>query len=430
MAKVAKQNNENKIHGLTVGLDIGTSKVCCLVAAPGENGNKLNIFGMGIAESDGLNRGVVVNIDRTVKTIANVIEQAEKQSGEKVEEVVVGIAGDHIESHQTRAIVGISNPNHEITRLDVQRLLEDCKKIAIPSERRILHVIPQEFFIDGQGGIIDPVGMSGVRLEANVTVVTALVTAIQNIHRCLERLNLKVKEIVLEPIASSYAVLDDEEKEIGVALIDIGAGTTDIAVFVDNILRFTCIIAFGGRQITDDVRTVLGILASQAEKVKKENGYAHLDSMLNDEVFMIPGIGGRRPMEVTKSYLCRIIQPRLEEIFEFALSEIRRSGYISQLNAGIVITGGCSLLRGMEELAIDTFGMPVKIGIPSGITYSGLAPEIENPIYSTVVGLVLHSIQNEKFIESLPEEQKKVDKPITNIKKNFFSKVKEFIEEL
>lgn len=412
---------------LIVGLDIGTSKICALVSSPDEKPNSLNILGIGIAESEGMNRGVVVNIDKTIKSIRKVVDQAEQQAGIGINDVVVGIAGDHIDSFQTKGTIGISNSNHEITKMDVERVIDESRKVKIPSERKILHVMPQDFIIDGQDGIIDPVGMSGVRMEVNVHVVTGSETSIQNIYRCVQRAGLNVKDIVLEPLASSYAVLDDEEKEVGVALIDIGGGTTDIAIFEENLIRFTSVIAIGGKHVTNDIRKVLGIIVSQAERIKKEYGHTHLDSVLNDEVIMIPGIGGRSPMEANKSYLTQIIQARMEEIFTFALTEIRRSGFSQKLGAGLVITGGCSLLRGVEELAQSVFGMPVKIGIPSGITYSGLGPEVENPIYSTAVGLALyglddknkHKTDNNKIIS---------DKPV--IKKKIFRKIKNFLEDI
>ncbi|MGA2296143.1 MAG: cell division protein FtsA [FCB group bacterium] len=426
-AKTNKQSDSRQ-H-ITVGLDIGTSKLCCLVASPDAKAKSLNILGIGIAESDGLNRGVVVNIDKTVRTIQKVIEQAEQQSGIEIKEVVAGIAGDHIESFQSRGIVGISNPAHEIAKNDVERLLDESKNIAISDIRQILHVISQDYIIDGQDGIIDPIGMSGVRMEGNVYVVTGLKTAIHNIYKCVERNNIRVKDIVLEPLACSYAVLNDEEKEVGVALIDIGGGTTDIAIFEGNVIRFTSVFAIAGKQVTDDVRRGLGIIANQAERIKREYGHSYLPSLMKDDIFMIPGIGGRKPMEIKKSYLCQIIQPRLEEIFEFALAEIRRSGFSGSLGAGVVITGGCSLISGIEELAQAVFGMPVKIGIPSGITYSGLAPEVENPIYSTAVGLALYGL---KDYERLPvneiQEPAKEESPKT--KGNIFKKVKKYFEEL
>lgn len=430
MARKIKSNGNKFIldQQITVGLDIGTSKVCALIASPGERGQKLNILGIGITESNGLNRGVVSNIEKTVKTIQYVIEQAEQQAGCEVSEVVVGIAGDHIESFQSKGIVGISNPTHEIQSSDVTRVLDECRNIQIPSERQILHIIPQEFIIDGQDGIIDPVGMSGIRLETNVHVVTGLHTAIENIHRCVERNNISVKAIVLEPLASSYAVLEDDEKEVGVALVDIGGGTTDIAIFEENVIRFTSIFAVAGRQVTDDIRKGLGIVAVEAERLKKEYGHACIESIHNDELFMIPGVGGRRPREISKSDFAKIIQPRMEEIFEIALSEIRRSGYAGSLGAGVVITGGTALLKGTEELAQKVFGMPVKIGIPSGITYSGLGPEVENPIYSTAVGLALYGLKDRKTKTKI--EQNEDDKEKKKKKSSILQKIHDIMKEL
>lgn len=423
---------------IIVGLDIGTSKVCALVAAKDNTPNTIKILGLGIADSEGLNRGVVVNIDKTVKSIEKVIEQAEQQSGHKITEVIVGIAGDHIQSMSTRGIVAVSGANHEISLSDVNRVIDECRNIKIPSELRVLHVIPQDFIIDGQDGILDPVGMSGVRMEANAHIVTALDTAVQNIYRCIERLGIKVKNIILEPLASSYAVLDEEEKEVGVALVDIGGGTTDIAIFEENCIRFTSVFGIAGKQVTDDIRKGLGIILNQAERIKKENGHALRSSIIQDEIFMIPGIGGRKPLEVSKSMLSQIIQPRMEEIFEFALGEIRRSGYSGKLGAGIVLTGGCSLLKGVDELAQEIFGMQVKIGFPSSVSYSGLAPEVKNPLYSTAVGLVMFGMKDMEIDEELNNvaASKTVEKnPTDTVKEkeksgSIFGKIKDMLSQL
>jgi cell division protein FtsA len=427
-----RDTTENKNHKekIIVGLDIGTSKVCALVASPDTKPGSLNILGIGIAESEGINRGVVVNIDKTIKSIQKVVSQAEQQAGIEINEVVVGIAGDHIDSFQTKGTIGISNDNREITKKDVERVIEESRKVKIPSDRKILHVLPQDFIIDGQDGITDPVGMSGVRMEANVHVVTGSETSIQNMYRCVERSGLNVKDLVLEPLASSYAVLDNEEKEVGVALIDIGGGTTDIAIFEENLIRFTSVIAIGGKHVTNDIRKVLGIIVTQAERIKKDYGHTHINSLMNDELIMIPGIGGRSPIEIPKSHLTEIIQARMEEIFGFALAEIRRSGFSQRLGAGVVITGGCSLLNGAEELARDIFGMPVKIGIPSGISYSGLAPEIENPIYSTGVGLALYGLEEKKQPLKRVQKEKIIEHDNTENKKNIMSKLKNFFEEI
>ena len=387
-------NGQEGTRDIIVGLDIGTSKVCAVVARPdGENPNQVHVLGVGHSPSDGLNRGVVVNIEKTVRSIERAIEGAESQSGVKIDRVIVGIAGDHIQSFPSRGVVTISDPEQVVSQTDVDRLLEDAQKISLPSDRRILHVIPQEYIIDGQDGISDPVGMSGLRMEANVHVITGLVTAAQNIYRCVERAGLEVEDIVLEPLGSSHAVLDRDEREVGVGLIDIGGGTTDIAVFEDGTIRHTSVIGVAGQMVTNDIRKGLGIIGEQAERIKRDYGYAYGAMILNDESFMIPGIGGRKPMEVTKSMLARIIQPRMEEILEFSLAEMQRSGYLRHLSAGVVLTGGGALLRGAAELAQEVLGMPVKLGIPSGFSGGALAPEVESPIYSTGVGLVLRSLE-------------------------------------
>lgn len=417
-------------NNIVVGLDIGTNKVCALVAKPGQNPGELEILGIGITESEGLTRGVISNIEKTVKTIKKVIDQAEQQSGMKISRVTVGIAGDHIESFQTRGIIGISSESQEICQEDVDRLLENARNVKIPSERKILHVMAQEFIIDGQDGITDPIGMSGVRLEADVHIITGLQTAIKNIYKCVERCGLEVEDVVLEPIASSRALLTEEEKEIGVGIIDIGGGTTDLAVFQDGIIRFSSIIGIAGQHVTDDIRQGIGIVAQQAERIKREYGHCFGPSIMKNEVFMIPGIGGRKPMEVSKEELCRIIQPRMEELFEFALAELSRSGFIDKLGAGIIITGGTCLLKGSEDLAQEVFRHPVKLGIPSGISYSGLAPMVESPIYSTGVGLALFGLDKLEIdydaLKNIKEETE--DTPKVDNSKNISDNAKKEIE--
>jgi cell division protein FtsA len=361
------------------------------VATVDEN-NKLNILGIGKSSTDGLTRGVVTNIDKTVASIRKAIEMAELQSGVKIKSVNVGIAGDHIQSFSSYGVVTISNTGNEITKKDVERLIEDTKKISLPMDRKIIHVIPVEFIIDNQDSIVDPIGISGVRLEANVHVITGLVTAIQNIYKCVERAGLEVNDLVLEALASSYSVLDDEEKEVGVALLDIGGGTTDIAIFEERTIHHTAVIGIAGKKVTDDIRKGLGILGEQAEKLKRQYGYCCASEIVNDESITIPGIGGRKPIEITKSLLCQIIQPRMEEILEICAMEIKKSGFSKHMSAGVVLTGGGSLIKGVEKLAADIIGLPVKLGIPSGFS-GGLVKEIENPMYSTGVGLVLHELK-------------------------------------
>ncbi len=413
----------------TVALDIGTSKVCALVASPDADPERINVLGMGITESDGLKRGAIVNIDKTVNSIEKVIRQAEQQSGVNINEVVVGIAGDHIKSEIAHARIGISNQDRIVSRDDVARLLQESKNIHLPTEREILHTIPQEYSIDGQNGITSPEGMCGNMMEADVQVITGQKSYIQNISRSIQRLGIDVKSLVLQPLASSRAVLTEPEKEVGVALVDIGGGTTDIAVFDENILRHTSIIAIGGRSITDDIRRVLGIINSEAEKLKREVGHAHSDSLLDDETLMIAGINGRKPFEITRSYLCRIIQSRLEETFKFALDEIRKSNCSHQLGAGVVLTGGSSLISGAVELAEETFGMQVKLGSPSGINYSGLIPEIQNPIYSTAVGLLLYDMMDSK--DNCVNSEIKGEKKVTKSKKpRIFNKVIKILRDI
>jgi cell division protein FtsA len=383
------------LDNINIALDIGTHKVACLVAQKSAEGN-VKILGIGITESEGLNRGVVTHIDKTVNTIKKVISQAEQQSGIKIEDVTVGIAGDHIEALQTRCLVGISGENPEIKEGDVTRILEEAKKLPIHTDRSIIHIMPSEYIIDGQDGITDPIGMSGGRLEGIIHVITGLKSAISNIERCVERAGLRVKDIVLEPIASSRSVLTNEEKEVGVAIVDIGGGTTDVAVFQDNVLRFTSIFALAGKHVTEDIKEVLKIISQKAEKLKKEYGHCYGPSIHNDEIIMIPGVAGRPPVEVSKSYLCEIVEPRMEELFSIALEEINRSGFANRLGAGVVITGGTCLLRGTEMLAHDVFNMPVKLGIPTGITYTGLGPEVESPVYATGVGLALWAFDKDE----------------------------------
>lgn len=375
-----------------VGLDIGTTKVCAVVAGTDEQG-RVHILGVGRSQSDGMNRGVVTHIDRTTNAIGNAITEAESQSGVQIRSVIVGIAGDHIQSFQSRGVVSISGAEHEVTQADIDRLIEDTKRISLPSDRKIIHVIPQEFIIDGQDGVYDPLGMSGIRMEASVHIITGLVSAAANIYKCVQRANLEVADMVLEPLASSYAVLDDEEKEVGIALLDVGGGTTDLAVFEERTIRHTAVIGIAGKKVTDDIRKVLGILNDQAERLKREHGYAYVPAVPDNEPIVLPGVGGRAPIEIDKHFLAQIIQPRMEEIFEIAAMEIKRSGYSRHLSGGVVLTGGGALIKGTAELARDVLGMPVKIGIPSGFS-GGLLREIENPAYATAVGLVYHGLKH------------------------------------
>ena len=381
-------------ENIMVGLDIGTTKICAIVASI-DAANRINILGVGKAPSDGLNRGVVVNIDKTVHAIKDAIAQAELASGIQVNSVNVGIAGDHIRSMRSKGVITINNRDNEITAHDVERLLEDCQRIMLPTDQQILHVIPQEFVVDGQDGIADPVGMSGMRMEAEVHIITGLVSAAKNIYRCVERAGYQVADIILEPLASSYSVLDVEEKEAGVVLVDIGGGTTDVAIFRDNTIRHTAVIAIAGQKVTDDIRLGLSVLDDQAETLKRNHGECYADLIEQDEVITVPGIAGRPPKEITKSILAKIIQARMEEIMEIVSIEVKRSGYSDALSAGVVLSGGGSLIKNICPLANEILGMDAKIGIPLGIT-GGLLEEVNSPIYATGVGLVIHALQTGK----------------------------------
>lgn len=375
---------------IVVGIDIGTTKVCAVVAEYVPTGT-INVLGIGVAESEGLNRGVVVNIDRTVASVQKAIKEAARAADVEVNSVIVGIAGDHIQSFQSRGVVTIAKQDHEITTRDVERLIEDTTRVAMPADRDILHVIPQEFIVDGQEGVMDPVGMNGVRMEANVHIITGLVTAAKNIYRCIEKAGYHVDDIVLEPLASSFSVLHDDEKEVGVALIDIGGGTTDLAIFEDRTIRHTGVIAVAGNKVTDDIRKVFGIMRNQAESIKREYGCALVDQVDEDLTVELPGIGGRPKKSISQSSLAHVIQPRMEEILEIVGIEIKRSGYARHLSAGAVLTGGGSMIPGTRELANEILGLETRVGMPRK-QGEGLWEEVSDPKFATAVGLVLYGL--------------------------------------
>lgn len=416
--------NENE--RIVVGLDIGTTKICAVVASINDQ-DRIHILGVGKAKSDGLNRGVVVNIDKTVNAIKTAVEQAQLASGIEVNSVNVGIAGDHIRSIRSKGVITINNKDKEITIKDVERLLEDCQRIMLPPDQQIIHVIPQEFVVDGQDGISDPVGMSGMRMEAEVHIITGLVSAAKNLYRCVERAGYEVADIILEPLASSYAVLDDEEKEAGVVLVDIGGGTTDLAVFQDNTIRHTAVIAIAGKKVTDDIRVGLSVLDDQAEKLKHQYGESFVDMIEDDESITIPGIAGRPPKEITKSILAKIIQARMEEIMEIVAIEIKRSGYAESLSAGIVITGGGALIKNVCPLANEVLGMDAKIGRPLGLA-GGLTEEVDSPIYATSVGLVLHALKTGDRNEPITGSYK--DKTVDQVMSKLTDRMKNWFKEL
>jgi len=404
--------------GIIAGLDIGTTKIGVIIAEKDKSG-ETKILGVGKSPSDGLRRGVVVNLDKTVRSIEKAVEEAELMAGTEISEVYAGIAGDHIRSLNSRGIVAVSREDNEITKDDIRRSIDAAKAIALPMDREIIHIIPQEFIVDDQDGIKDPVGMFGVRLEVDAHIVTGAVTSAQNIYKSVQRAQLKVKDIVLEPLASSYAVLDEDEKELGVCLLDIGGGTTDIALFFEGSIRHTGVIGLGGNSITNDVALGLRTPVEQAEKIKIEYGCCFQGLVNEGETLEVPGVGGRIAREVSKSVLTGIIQPRMEEIFSIALREIKRSDYLDLLTTGIVITGGSSFLPGVVELAEHVFDMPVKIGIPTGL--SGLVSSASHPMYATGVGLVIygekHEHQNPELYNS--DDSKMFEKILNRMKKWF-----------
>ncbi len=380
---------------LVVALDIGTTKVCAIAGRKNEHG-KLEILGVGKVDSIGVMRGVVTNIEKTVNAISEAIQAAERASKAKFSRVHVGIAGQHIKSLQHRGILTRDNDHTEISQKDITRLVNDMYKLVLPPGDKILHVIPQEYTVDNEQGITDPIGMSGVRLEANFHIITGQISASNNIHRCVERATLKVESMTLEPIASAVAVLNEEEKEAGIALVDIGGGTTDITIFHEGIIRHTAVIPFGGNVITSDIKEGCTVMQHQAEQMKVKFGSALADEVFDNRIITIPGIKGRDYKEIGEKNLARIIQARMEEIFDYVVWEIRRSGYERKLIGGIVLTGGGSLMRDIEKLCEFHTGMATRIGVPIEHLAHGYHEQVCSPIFSTAIGLLLNGIQIEE----------------------------------
>jgi len=367
-----------------VGLDIGTTKTCAIVAEMTNTG--IDIIGIGSHPSEGLKKGVVVNIENTVETIKKAVEEAEHMSGCEISSVYAGVAGGHIKGQNSLGIVAVKG--REVDDDDVQRAIEASKAIAIPLDREILHTLPQSFVVDDQDGIRDPTGMSGVRLEAKVHIVTGSVTSIQNVVKSVNRVGLEINGIILEQLASSEAVLGSDEKDLGVALLDIGGGTTDIAVYSEGSIRHTAVLPVGGNYLTSDIATGLRTPFTEAEKIKIKYGCAFTPLIPKDEVIEVPSVGGRDPRGVSRQILGRIIQPRMEEILNLAYKEIVKSGYEDILAAGIVLTGGTSIMDGITELAEHVFNTPVRIGYPKGV--GGLTDVVNSPMYATGVGLIIY----------------------------------------
>jgi cell division protein FtsA len=377
-----------KRDNIVVGLDIGTTKICAIVGEVKEGG-RIDIIGIGSHPSRGLRKGVVVNIESTVESIKKAVEEAELMAGVEINAVYGGIAGGHIRSFNSRGVIAIKD--REISKADIERVIDAAKAVAIPMDREVLHVLPQEFTIDDQDGIKEPLGMSGVRLEAEVHIVTGAITSAQNIIKSCNRAGLDVLDIVLEPLASSYSVLSPDEKELGVAVVDVGGGTTDIAIFLEGGIWHTAVLAIGGNHLTNDIAVGLRTPAAEAEKIKKKYGCALTTLVRDDETIEVASVGGRPPRVLSRQVLSEIIEPRVEEIFGLVLKEIRKTGFEERIASGIVITGGSAIMEGVPEAAEKVMELPARRGLPMNI--GGLVDVVNSPMYATGVGLVLFGAQ-------------------------------------
>ena len=377
---MGRKGDEN----LVVGLDIGTSKVLAIVGEVNATG-AVEVIGVGHHPSRGMKKGVVVNIESTVQSIQRAIEEAELMAGCQIKSVYAGIAGSHIRSINSHGTVAIKDK--EVGPNDIERVIESARALAIPADQKVLHVLPQEFIIDGQEGIREPIGMSGVRLEAKVHIVTGAVSAAQNIVKCVRRCGIEVDDIILEQLASSIAVLTEDEKELGVCMVDIGGGTTDISVFTEGAIRHTAVIPIAGDQVTNDIAVALRTPTANAEEIKKKYGCALTQLANSDESIEVPSVGDRPPRKLARQTLAEVIEPRIEELYGLILAELRRSGFEDVIGSGIVLTGGSSKMEGMIDLAEEVFHTQVRLGIPQGV--GGLSGVVHNPIYATGVGLVL-----------------------------------------
>ena len=373
-----------EVGEVIVGLDIGTTKVAAIIGEVTENG--IDIIGVGTCPSEGLRQGVVVNIEATTNSIAQAIQEAEQMAAVEVQSVFCGIAGGHIRGFSS--LGQVSMRNREVTDVDVARVIEQAKAVNIPLDRQIIHTLPLEYMIDGQGQIKDPIGMSGVRLEVKVHIVTGAVSAVENIAKCVRRCGIELTDIVLQPLASAAAVLNDDEKELGVCLMDIGGGTTDIAVFAGGAIRHTAVIPIAGDQVTNDIAMTLRTPTKEAEELKIRHGCALRQLADANDIVEVPGVGERAPRKLSRPMLAEVIEPRIEELYTLVQSELRRSGFEELLSSGVVITGGTSILQGMAELGEEVFHLPCRVGAPSYM--GGLADVVRSPRYSTAVGLLMH----------------------------------------
>ncbi len=376
---------------MIVGLDIGTSKVVAIVGAVNDEG-ALEVVGIGSHPSRGLKKGVVVNIESTVQSIQRAVEEAELMAGCQIHSVYAGIAGNHIRSLNSHGIVAIRD--REVYQLDLERVLDAAQAVAIPADQKVLHILPQEYLVDDQGGIREPLGMSGVRLEAKVHLVTCAVNAAQNIEKCIRRCGLEVEDVILEQLASAYAVLTDDEKELGVCLVDIGGGTTDIAIFTEGAIKHTGVIPIAGDQVTNDIAMALRTPTQYAEEIKIKYACALTQLAGEGETIKVPSVGERPPRDLSRQALAEVVEPRYDELFTLVQAELRRSGYEDMIAAGIVLTGGTSKMEGVVELAEEIFHMPVRIGVPQEV--QGLTDIVRNPIYATSVGLLQYGFRHQR----------------------------------
>ncbi len=398
---------------IIVGLDIGTTKICTVV---GEAvGNDVNIIGIGNHPSIGLRKGVVVNIEATVDSIRKSVEEAESQAGCDISSVYTGIAGGHVSGFNSRGIVAVKGA--EISPEDVSRVIEAARAVAIPMDREVIHVLPQEYMVDDQPGIQNPLGMTGVRLEAKVHIVTGAITAAQNIVKCANRAGLDVLDIVLESLASGEAVLTGEEKELGAALLDLGGGTTDMAIFASRNIRHTFVLPLGGNNLTNDIAIGLRTPLADAERIKKQFGSCLADRIDEREMIDIPGMGGRKARQLPRQILAEILEPRMEEIFSLVLREIQRAGMEKLISAGVVVTGGTVLLDGVAEVGESVFSLPTRTGIPQDI--SGLVDVVSNPMYATAVGLVMYGARNRQAHRFKAHDRNLLNRLITRMRKWF-----------
>lgn len=397
-----------------VGLDIGTNKIAAIVAEVSEEG-VLEIIGIGTHHSRGLKKGVVVNIESTVQSIQRAIEEAELMAGCSIDAVYAGIAGSHIRSLNSHGIVAIRD--REVYAQDVERVIDAAQAMAIPADQKILHVLPQEYVIDSQEGVKEPMGMSGVRLEAKVHMVTCAVNAAQNIEKCVERCGLHVNDVILEQLASSYSILTEDERELGVCLVDIGGGTTDIAVFTGGAIRHTAVIPIAGDQVTNDIAMALRTPTQNAEELKIKYACALRQLAHPEEVIKVPGVGDKPARELSRQALAEVVEPRYDELFTLVQAELRRSGFEDLVAAGIVLTGGAAKMEGVIELAEEIFHMPVSLGVPRNV--AGLQDIVRNPVYATGVGLLQYGLEREK---EMPRKR-------SGRRSGVFSKVKNWMSD-